>query len=125
MTIAKYLSDRDDVTRVLYPGLSSHPQHALAKKQMSGFGTVVCLDLNEDKERAFKFMNALNLIDISNNLGDAKSIVTHPATTTHQRISAEDRTHLGISDGFIRLSVGLEDVRDLEEDIDQALSQSI
>tara|TARA_B100000242_G_C42763568_1_gene355766 strand:+ start:60 stop:338 length:279 start_codon:yes stop_codon:yes gene_type:complete len=92
---------------------------------MSGFGTVVCLDLNEDKERAFKFMNALNLIDISNNLGDAKSIVTHPATTTHQRISAEDRTHLGISDGFIRLSVGLEDVRDLEEDIDQALSQSI
>ena len=125
MTIAKYLSDRDDVTRVLYPGLSSHPQHALAKKQMSGYGTVVCLDLNEDKERAFKFMNALNLIDISNNLGDAKSIVTHPATTTHQRISAEDRTHLGISDGFIRLSVGLEDVRDLEEDIDQALSQSI
>ena len=125
MTIAKYLSDRDDVTRVLYPGLSSHPQHALAKKQMSGFGTVVCLDLNEDKERAFKFMNALNLIDISNNLGDAKSIVTHPATTTHQRISAEDRAHLGISDGFIRLSVGLEDVRDLEEDIDQALSQSI
>ena len=70
-------------------------------------------------------MNALNLIDISNNLGDAKSIVTHPATTTHQRISSEERTHLGISDGFIRLSVGLEDVRDLEEDIDQALSQSI
>ena len=125
MTIAKYLSERDDVTQVLYPGLSSHPQHELAKKQMSGFGTVVCLDLNKDKERAFKFMNALNLIDISNNLGDAKSIVTHPATTTHQRISAEERTHLGISDGFIRLSVGLEDVRDLEEDIDQALSQSI
>ena len=125
MTIAKYLSERDDVTRVLYPGLSSHPQHELAKRQMSGFGTVVCLDLNKDKERAFKFMNALNLIDISNNLGDAKSIVTHPATTTHQRISVEERTHLGISDGFIRLSVGLEDVRDLEEDIDQALSQSI
>lgn len=125
MTIAKYLSERDDVTRVLYPGLSSHPQHELAKKQMSGFGTVVCLDLNKDKERAFKFMNSLKLIDISNNLGDAKSIVTHPATTTHQRISSEERTHLGISDGFIRLSVGLEDVRDLEEDIDQALSQSI
>lgn len=92
---------------------------------MSGFGTVVCLDLNQDKGRAFKFMNALNMIDISNNLGDAKSIVTHPATTTHQRISAEERAHLGITDGFVRLSIGLEDVRDLKEDIDQALNQSI
>ena len=125
MTIAKYLSERDDVERVLYPGLSSHPQHELAKKQMSGFGTVVCLDLNQDKRRAFKFMNALNLIDISNNLGDAKTIVTHPATTTHQRISAEERANLGISDGFVRLSIGLEDVRDLKEDIEQALNQSI
>ena len=125
MTIAKYLSERDDVERVLYPGLRSHPQHELAKKQMSGFGTVVCLDLNQDKRRAFKFMNALNLIDISNNLGDAKTIVTHPATTTHQRISAEERANLGISDGFVRLSIGLEDVRDLKEDIEQALNQSI
>ncbi len=122
--IADFLSARKDVSRVLYPGLESHPQHALAKKQMSDFGTVVCLDLNGDKGRAFSFMNALNLIDISNNLGDTKSIATHPATTTHQRISEEERAHLGITDGFVRISVGLEDAEDLKEDIEQALNKA-
>ena len=121
--IADFLESRSEPTRVLYPGLASHPQHELAKKQMSDFGTVVCLDLNGSKERAFRFMNAMKLIDVSNNLGDAKSLSTHPATTTHQRISAEERAHLGISDGFVRLSVGLEDVEDLKEDIAQALEQ--
>ena len=121
--IAGFLEDRSEPTRVLYPGLASHPQHELAKKQMSDFGTVVCLDLDGSKERAFRFMNAMKLIDVSNNLGDAKSLSTHPATTTHQRISAEERAHLGISDGFVRLSIGLEDVEDLKEDIAQALEQ--
>jgi O-succinylhomoserine sulfhydrylase len=84
---------------------------------------VVCLDLDGKKEKAFSFMNALKLIDISNNLGDAKSLTTHPATTTHQRISDEERSKLGITDGFVRLSIGLEDVEDLKEDIAQALSK--
>ncbi len=123
--IANYLSARKDISRVLYPGLESHPQHQLAKQQMSDFGTVVCLDLNGSKEQAFRFMNALRLIDISNNLGDAKSIVTHPATTTHQRISEEERNHLGISAGFVRISVGLEDPEDLKEDIEQALKVAL
>ncbi len=121
--IAKFLEEQKEPTRVLYPGLHSHPQHELAKAQMSDFGTVVCLDLDGKKERAFNFMNALQLIDISNNLGDAKSLTTHPATTTHQRISEEERSQLGITDGFIRLSIGLEDVEDLKEDIAQALSK--
>jgi O-succinylhomoserine sulfhydrylase len=124
LKIARFLDGQPEPTRVLYPGLESHPQHALAKKQMSGFGTVVCLDLDGSKERAFRFMNALELIDISNNLGDAKSLTTHPATTTHQRITQEERTHLGITDGFVRLSIGLEDPEDLQEDIAQALSQA-
>jgi O-succinylhomoserine sulfhydrylase len=122
--IAAFLESRSEPTRVLYPGLASHPLHALAKKQMSDFGSVVCLDLGGSKERAFRFMNAMKIFDVSNNLGDAKSLSTHPATTTHQRISAEERTHLGISDGFVRLSVGLEDVEDLKEDIAQALDAS-
>lgn len=122
--IANFLTEQSGISRVLYPGLSSHPQHALAKQQMSDFGTVVCLDLEGSKDRAFRFMNALNIIDISNNLGDAKSLTTHPATTTHQRITEEERAHLGITDGFVRISVGLEDVEDLKEDISQALAKA-
>ncbi len=122
--VAEFLEARGEPTRVLYPGLASHPQHELAKKQMSDFGSVVCLDLGGSKERAFRFMNAMKIFDVSNNLGDAKSLSTHPATTTHQRISAEERAHLGITDGFVRLSIGLEDVEDLKEDIAQALETS-
>ncbi len=84
---------------------------------------VVCIDLNGKKDKAFRFMNALKLIDISNNLGDAKSLTTHPATTTHQRLSEEERAQLGITDGCVRLSIGLEDIEDLKEDIAQALSK--
>ena len=124
MEIAEFLTGKAGIERVLYPGLPSHPQHALANRQMSGYGTVVCFDLGHDKARAFRFMNALNLIDISNNLGDTKSLVTHPATTTHQRVGPEERARLGISDGFIRISVGLEDVDDLKDDIAQALAKA-
>jgi O-succinylhomoserine sulfhydrylase len=119
--IATWMAARPDLARVAYPGLTSHPQHALAAKQMSGFGTVVGFEIPGGKEAAFRFLNALRLIDISNNLGDTKSLVTHPATTTHQRLSEEARAHLGIAQGYVRLSVGLEDPEDLREDIDQAL----
>ena len=121
LEIATALSERSDLLRVLYPGLESHPQHELARSQMSDFGSVVTVDVVGGKERAFRFMNALRLVDISNNLGDAKSLATHPATTTHQRLSPGERESLGITDGLVRLSVGLEDPQDLLEDIAGAL----
>ena len=123
--IADFLSERAEVARALYPFSVSHPQHALAKKLMSGGGTIVTFDLagspEAAKAAAFRFCNALQLIDVSNNLGDSKSLVTHPATTTHMRIGAEERARLGITDGTIRLSVGLEDVADLIDDLAEAL----
>ena len=119
--IAEFLADHDGISRVLYPGLENHPQYDLAQKQMAEGGTMVTFEVTGGKAEAFRFLNALNIVDISNNLGDAKSLTTHPATTTHQRLSEEDRTHLGITDGMIRLSVGLEDCEDLLEDLDQAL----
>ena len=124
LDVATALSARGDLDRVLYPGLESHPQHALAKAQMSDFGSVVTIDIAGGKDRAFRFMNALGLIDISNNLGDAKSIATHPATTTHQRLSPGERENLGITDGLVRLSIGLEDPLDLLEDIVGALDRA-
>lgn len=105
------------VTRVFHPWLTSHPQHALARRQMTGGGTVVTFTLDGGKEEAFAFMNALQVVDISNNLGDAKSLTTHPATTTHRRLPEESRVASGITDGTIRLSVGLEDVEDLRQDL--------
>ena len=89
---------------------------------MQGPGTVVSFELRGDKERAFRLLNNLKIINISNNLGDSKSLVTHPATTTHQRLTPQERAHLGISDSFVRISVGLEDIEDIKEDIDQALA---
>ena len=106
---------------MIFPGLASHPQADLIANQMSGPGTVVAFELDGDQARAFRFMNALELIDISNNLGDAKSMVTHPTTTTHQRVSADERAQLGIHENMVRLSVGLEDVEDLKEDMAQAM----
>lgn len=120
--IADYLESRSDLVKVRYPGLPSHPQHDLAASQMSDFGSLVTFSLEGGKERCFKFMNALKLIDISNNLGDSKSLMTHPATTTHQRLSAEDRESLGLDDGMVRLSVGLEDPADVQDDLDQAFA---
>ena len=121
LAVAVYLSGRTGVKKVLYPGLKSHPQHALAMKQMSAGGTIVSFEIAGGKKAAFRFLNALRLIDISNNLGDAKSLTTHPATTTHQRLGPEERLKMGVTDGLVRLSVGLEDAEDLKEDLEQAL----
>jgi O-succinylhomoserine sulfhydrylase len=120
--IADFLAARREVTRVWYPTRADHPQNALARKQMTGGGTVVTFEVAGGKEAAFSVMNAFRLIAVSNNLGDSKSLATHPATTTHMRIGAEERAKLDITDGVIRLSVGLEDVEDLKDDLAQALS---
>jgi len=119
--VAEFLENQKVIKKVLFTGLESHPQFALAQKQMSGPGTVICFELKGNMARTFRFMNAMNLIDISNNLGDAKSLLTHPATTTHQRLTPEGRLEVGITDSLVRLSVGLEDVEDIIEDLDQAL----
>jgi O-succinylhomoserine sulfhydrylase len=121
--IARHLETHPKITRVLYPGLPSHPQHELAKRQMALGGSVVCFDIAGDKEACFRFLDTLRLVDISNNLGDTKSIVTHPATTTHSRLKPEERAALGIGDSLVRLSAGLEGQRDLIADLDRALEQ--
>ena len=119
--IAEYLETQNALSRVLYPSLKSHPQHALAMSQMSAGGSVIAFELAGGKSAAFRFLNALRTIDISNNLGDSKSLICHPATTTHQRLKLEERLEVGITDGLIRLSVGLEDVKDILADLQQAL----
>ena len=120
--IAEFLEGRPGVARVHYPHLASHPQAELARRQMSAGGSLLALDLAGGKPAAFAFLNALRLFDISNNLGDAKSLATHPGTTTHQRLTPEARAAMGITDGMLRLSVGLEDVEDLLEDLERALA---
>lgn len=124
--IAEFLESHPAVSWVRYPYLSSHPQYDLAKRQMSGGGTVItfALDCPDDKakQRAFEVLDKLALIDISNNLGDAKSLVTHPATTTHRAMGPEGRAAIGLGDGVVRISVGLEGTEDLIADIDRALS---
>lgn len=119
--IAEALEGHAKLKQVIYPGLPSHKQAALAQRQMGSGGTMLAIELEGGKAAAFAFLNALDVIVISNNLGDAKSIVTHPATTTHQRLSAEQRQTLGITDGLVRLSVGIEDTDDLIDDILTAL----
>ncbi len=121
--LAALLADHPAVLRTIYPGLHSHPQYELAQRQMSGASTMICLEVKGGKEAAFRFASALELVSISNNLGDAKSLITHPATTTHQRLTPEARAALGISDAVLRLSVGLEDAEDLAEDISRALDR--
>ena len=120
--IADFLAEQKGVTRVWYPMRDDHPQVALARKQMSAGGTVVTFEVAGGKDGAFKVMNAFRLIAVSNNLGDSKSLATHPATTTHMRIGAEERAKLGITDGVIRISIGLEDPEDLKDDLAQALA---
>ena len=119
--IADFLAERPEVARVFYPGRADHPQHALAQRQMAGGGPMVAFEVKGDKAAAFRCMNALQIFKISNNLGDAKSLVTHPATTTHQRLPEDVRAELGIFDRSLRLSIGLEHVDDLVADLDQAL----
>lgn len=120
--IADFLAGQSKVKRLIYPGRDDHPQAELAKRQMGGGSTMLALEIEGGKEGAFRFTNALDIIRISNNLGDAKSLITHPATTTHQSIGEEAREELGITDGILRLSVGLEDPQDLLEDVEKALS---
>ena len=123
LKIADFLAEQKKVSRVLYPFRADHPQHNLARAQMDGGGGVVTFEVEGGKEGAFRMENALGLIDISNNLGDTKSLITHPATTTHQRLTPEARAELGVTDGMLRVSVGLEDPADLCEDLEQALAQ--
>ena len=122
LEIARFLERESAVERTLHPGLESHPQHALAKRQMTHGGTIVSFDVPGGREAAFRFLHALELIDISNNLGDAKSLITHPATTTHHRFKPEERAAMGIGDGLLRLSVGLEDADDLKDDLARGLA---
>lgn len=119
--IAEALKGHDKLSRCIYPGSQDHAQHDLAMRQLGSGGTMLSFVLKESKEAAFRFLNALEIVIISNNLGDAKSIATHPATTTHQRLTPELRAELGIDDGLVRLSVGIEDPQDLVDDILQAL----
>jgi O-succinylhomoserine sulfhydrylase len=128
--IAEFLSKEKNVRRVLYPfredpqaARANHPQIALAKKQMSGGGGIVTFEVAGGKREAFRVARALKLVDVSNNLGDSKSLLTHPATTTHQRLSPEARLASGVTDGMLRISVGLEDTADLCDDLAQALAK--
>ena len=126
LQVAKFLETKNSVDWVKYPFLESHPQHDLAKEQMTGGGTVVTFDLDAPTTTArsepSRSSTRLRIIDISNNLGDAKSMITHPATTTHRAMGPEGRASIGLSDGVVRISVGLEDLEDLLGDLDHALS---
>ena len=120
--IAHYLESHPKISRVLSPGLPSHPQYDLAQRQMKQGGSLVCFDVAGGKEACFRFLDALQLVDISNNLGDSKSLVTHPATTTHSRLKPEERAALQIGDELVRFSAGLEGEADLLADIERALN---
>lgn len=119
--VADFLAGHKAVAKVFFPGHKSHPQYKLARKQMSGPSNMVSFEIKGGKAGAFKFLNALEIVDISNNLGDAKSLITHPATTTHRAVGAEERARTGIGDGLVRLSVGLEDAGDLIADLTRGL----
>ena len=120
--IADFLAEQKGIARALYPYRKDHPQYELARRQMTGGGTLVSFDVVGGKAAAFRLANALEVIKISNNLGDAKSLITHPATTTHQRLTPEARAAMGIGEGMLRLSVGLEDVDDLIDDLAAGLA---
>jgi O-succinylhomoserine sulfhydrylase len=122
-TVSVALVEHPKITRMIYPGRPDHPQAAVARKQMRGGSTLVAFEIEGGKEAAFRFLNALELVLITNNLGDARSIVTHPATTTHQRLSPQARAELGITDGLVRFSAGLEHPDDVVEDLLAALDQ--
>lgn len=120
--VADYLAEHPGIGRVIYPGRKDHPQADIIARQMSGGSTMICFDVKGGKTGAFAFLNKLGIISMSNNLGDAKSLITHPATTTHQSITEEARQIVGIDPGTLRLSIGLEDADDLIADIEQALA---
>ncbi|MEJ8572559.1 O-succinylhomoserine sulfhydrylase [Microbaculum marinum] len=120
--VADFLAGLPGITRVLYPGRADHPRHEIARRQMANGGPMVAFEVEGGKQGAFRVADAFRIIKISNNLGDSKSLVTHPATTTHQRLTPEARAALGIGDGLLRLSVGLEDPRDIENDLARGLA---
>jgi O-succinylhomoserine sulfhydrylase len=122
LELARWLEKQKRVKRVYYPGLASHPQHELAKKQQSGFGGIVSFEVDGGKDAAWKLIDSTRVISITANLGDTKSTITHPATTTHGRLTPEQRAEAGISDGLIRISVGLEDLEDIKKDLSRGLS---
>jgi O-succinylhomoserine sulfhydrylase len=122
--VADVLARHPKIERLVYPGRDDHPQAALVKKQMRAGSTLVGFEVKGGKPAAFRFLNALKLARISNNLGDAKSLVTHPATTTHQRLTLAARAELGIGEGFVRFSAGLEHADDLVEDLVSALERA-
>ena len=122
LLLAQWLEKQPKVKRVYYPGLASHPQHALAKTQQSGFGGIVSFEVEGGQAAAWRVIDSTRIISITANLGDTKSTITHPATTTHGRLTHEQRQEAGIGDGFIRISVGLEDVEDLKQDLARGLS---
>jgi O-succinylhomoserine sulfhydrylase len=121
LAVGRFLEGR--VRRMLHPGLPSHPQHDLAMRQMDAGGAIFAFEVN-DRAQAFALLNALELIDISNNIGDSRSLMTHPASTTHASVSAEARAEMGVGEGLLRLNVGLEDPQDLIDDLDQALGKA-
>nr|WP_310523957.1 O-succinylhomoserine sulfhydrylase [Polymorphobacter sp.] len=122
LKVASFLETR--VPKLLYPGLASHPQHALARQQMTAGGTIIALFVDGGRPQAHALLDALDLIDISNNLGDSRSLMTHPASTTHASVTPEVRAQMGITEGMLRLSIGLEDPRDLIDDLAQALTRA-
>lgn len=124
LKLAQFLEKHDKIESLVYPGLPGHPQYALAKTQMKGGGAMLAFTVKGGQKAAFRFMNHLRIVDISNNLGDAKSLITHPATTTHASLIPENRQKYGITEGLLRLSVGLENSEDLIADLAQALSAS-
>ncbi|TCP89298.1 MULTISPECIES: O-succinylhomoserine sulfhydrylase [unclassified Rhizobium] len=119
--VADFLAEQNQIARVIYPGRKDHPQADIIAKQMKGGSTLVCFEMKGGKDAAFALQNALEIVKISNNLGDAKSLITHPATTTHKNLAEDARAELGISDGTVRLSAGIEDSDDLIEDFARAL----
>jgi O-succinylhomoserine sulfhydrylase len=122
LVLARWLEQQPDVERVYYPGLESHPQHALAGTQQQGYGGIVAFDVKGGKDSAWAMIDATRIFSITANLGDTKSTITHPATTTHGRLTPEQRTDAGISDGLIRLAVGLESTTDLRKDLERGFA---
>jgi O-succinylhomoserine sulfhydrylase len=121
LALAQWLESQPQVARVYYPGLPSHPQHGLAMRQQKTGGGIVSFDLKGGKDAAWKLIDATRLLSITANLGDTKSTITHPATTTHSRVTAEERAAAGIGDGLVRVAVGLENVEDVSADLERGL----
>jgi O-succinylhomoserine sulfhydrylase len=122
LQLAGWLEAQQGVRKVHYAGLESHPQHELAKRQQSGFGGIIAFEVERGREGAWAFVDATRLMSITANLGDTKSTITHPASTTHSRITPAERERAGITDGLLRISVGLEDIRDLQADMERGLA---